>query len=174
MPEVLIAAVLLGFITAMTLFFIRIEKQKNKRHMNQFLTRFSELGLVNGLAFSSQEILQQAAIGLDGIHRKLLILTGNSPSTASNQLISLEEIKSCSVKKQYGTIRPGVNASNLDQYLEKISLCFELRNGKAAAEVVFYHHTTGNLFQVGEMDEKARHWETILSKMLKSPSREAA
>ena len=175
MSSVLVAAVLVGFVTSIALLFIQIEKRKNRKHMNQFLTRFSELGALNNLTFSSQEILEDAAIGLDGVHRKLLILNGSNETTASNKLLYLNEIKTCTVKKQYGTIGAlGLKNNKLEQYLEKLSLCFDMKNGREPAEVAFFHHDTGNIYQLKELEEKAKHWEIMLSKMLKSPLKDAA
>ncbi len=142
--------------------------------MKQFLKRFSELGTYYDLTFSSQEILQDAAIGLDGIHRKLLVLAGNYEKTAFDQLVDLRNVKACFVKKEYGKIKAGRPDNQLEEKLEKISLCFELKSGNPPVEMVFYHHETGDVYQIREMNEKARHWEAILSKMLKSPLKEAA
>ena len=174
MSSVIVAAILLCFIAIAILFFVWIEKRKNQKQMNQFLTRFRELGSLHNLSFSSQEILQHAALGLDGVHRMLLILIGSSESTASNHLINLRKVKTCFVKKQYGTISAGLKDDTLEQYLEKLSLCFEIKNGESPVEVVFYDHSSGDLYQIHEIEKKAKHWEAILSKMLKSPLKEAA
>ena len=142
--------------------------------MNQFLTRFSELGSLNNLTFSSQEIFQNSAIGLDGVHRRLLILSGRNETTASNKLLHLTEVKSCSVKKQYGTINAGFKYNKLERHLEKLSLCFEFKDNRDPVEVNFFDHITGDVYQLKDMEKKAKHWEAILSKMLKSPLKEAA
>lgn len=174
MSSVIVVALLLTFLSFISLLFIYIGKKQKRKDMNQFLIRFSELGILYNLTFSSQEIMQYAAIGLDGIHRMLLVLTGNNESTAFNQLVNLRDVKTCYVKKEYGTIKAGIKQNKLAEYLKKISLCFELKWGKDPVEVVFYHEVTGGVNQIKAMEEKAKYWEAILSKMLKSPLKEAA
>jgi hypothetical protein len=175
MSTLIVALILLCFVAGITLVFIQIEKQKKRRHLNRFLARFSEQGTRNNLTFSSQEILHDAAIGLDGVHRKLLVLSGEDEKSFNNYLISLNDIRSCVVKKQYGAIETtGLKNEKMEHFLEKLSLCFELKNGADPVEVIFFHYLTGNVYQMEEMEEKARHWEVILSKMLPRPLNEVA
>jgi hypothetical protein len=175
MSTVFVAVALLGFIVLVTLLFTTIEKRKKRASMNQFLNRFIELGSLNNLTFSSQEILKDAAIGLDGIHRRLLVLYGNHETTFRHRLFHLSDVATCSVKKQYATVNaPGSKNNTVDQYLEKIMLRFEMKSGEEPVEVNFYHHVTCDVYEIKDMAEKAKHWEAILSKMLKSPLKAVA
>jgi hypothetical protein len=175
MSTLLVAAIPIGFIAISILLFIQSENRKNRKHMNQFLTRFTELGSLNNLTFSSQEILQDVAIGLDGVHRKLLILRGSNKSTASAQLLHLSELKSCSVKKQYGPIHAvDLKKNKLEQYLQKLSLCFERKDNKEPVEIDFFHHNTSSAYSPEKLEKKAKNWEAIFSKILKYPTKEAA
>jgi hypothetical protein len=170
-----VIAVFLGCTALATLLFIQHEQQKNKKDMNQFLTRFRELGSLHHLVFSSHEKLHHAALGVDGIHRKLLLLTTGNETPDAEYLVDLDEVKSCFVKKHYGSIRAaGLQHKKLDQYLKKISLCIEFKNGRPPVEALFYHNAFANIYQARKMEKKARHWETMLSKMLKNPVKEAA
>lgn len=174
MSTILVAAIIVGFLALYIVLFTKNENRKKRKGRNQFLSRFSELGSFNNLTFSSQEILKDAAIGLDGVHRKLLVLIRSNETTFSNQLLNLSDVKACTVKKQYGTIYAGSKKNALDYYLEKIALCFEFKNSQEPVEVVFYHHISSDIYEIKEMSEKAKHWEVILSKLLKSPLKEGA
>lgn len=142
--------------------------------MNNFLTRFNELGALNNLSFSIREIMQHAAIGLDAIHRKLLILKGSNEKTACNQLIELKDIKTSFLKKQYGIINAGSKHKKLEHFLETISLCLEQKGKETPVEIVFYDHTFGNNNQIKAMEEKAKYWEVIINTILKSHVKQAA
>lgn len=172
MSTILVAAILVGFLAFFIVLFTTNEERKKRTRRNQFLSCFSELGSLNHLTFSSQEILKDTAIGLDGVHRKLLVVTRNNEATFSNQLLNLNEVKTCAVKKQHGTVYAGSKKNPMEHYLEKVAIHFEFRNSQEPIEVVFYHHISSDVYEIKEMSEKAKHWEVILSKLLRSPLKE--
>lgn len=136
--------------------------------MKKLFNRLSELGIQNNLRFSSQELLHDSVIALDGIRGKLLVINGIGKDKYEETLIDLEELKSCSFKREYGSIKAGdLKKRKLAQLLNKISLLFEFRTQKEPMEVPFYQHSeTGNM-KVSEMEIKARRWGIVLSKMLR-------
>lgn len=168
MSTVFVAAILIGFVVFFVALVTANERRKKQNHIKQFLIRFSKLGLRHNLSFSSQEILPDAAIGLDGVHRKLLILNGTDETIQTNQLLDLNEVKMCMVKKEYGIIA-AADVKGRDQYLEKIVLHFSFRNGQEPTAIKFYDHLFDDIHAIKEMSEKAKHWEVMLSKMLKAP-----
>ena len=134
--------------------------------MNQLLHHFSQTGSQHNLSFSGQEILKDVVIGLDGVHRKLLVMERLPGDAFNSFVIDLNEAKSCSVKKEYGTINGGdLKVQRLEQYLQRITLHFALCD-KPPAEVVFYKHFENHIYEIAELESKAKHWEAILSKML--------
>lgn len=170
MSTVFVAAVLVGL--AAVLFTVKENKRKRSRR-KRFLTRFSELGSLNNLTFSGQEILKDVAIGLDGVRRKLLVITKDNETVFNPRLLDLRDVKSCSVKKRYGTVEAaGFRRREREHHLEKIALRFEFKDRRQPAEVPFYHHVTGGPYEVKEMNAKARRWCVLLSKMLRNPLKE--
>jgi hypothetical protein len=165
MSTILVAAILVGSVAAICFFLVSIHNKHKHEAMNQLLNHFSQLGIQNNLSFSSQESLKDCMLGLDGIHRKMLVVK-REDGIFGSFIIDLNEVNNCSVKKVYGTIKAGdLKSHKLEQYLEKIVLHFDLNN-KPAVEIVFYKHFDNNIYQTMEMEQKARAWETILSKML--------
>jgi len=165
MSAIVIAAILVAAIIAICLVLIRIHNKYNREAMNKLLHYFSKAGEENNLQFSSQEILKDSMIGLDGIHRKLLVVTAQGDGFDSF-VIDLDKVKNCTVKKRYGSIQVGgLKTKKLDQYLEKIALHFEFKNDKAASEVLFYRHNDNHVHETPELEYKAKHWQAILSKM---------
>lgn len=146
------------------------QKQKRK-HMNQILNRFSDLVARHGLYISSQAILQTCIIALDGINRKMIV----QHSDGSHCIIDLDEVLSCSVIKQYGSIYGGdLKTRQLDQYLQKVLLCFHFKTGKPPVEIPFYQHNADPIVLATERENKAKDWEAVLSKMLWRPVRKIA
>lgn len=140
--------------------------------MNKLLNYFRQIGVKHQLNFSSQEILLNCILGLDGIHRKVLIVAQEQDYYTSS-IIDLDQVKNCTVKKLYGSIKVGqLRKRRLEEYLQKIVLHFELKKGQPV-EVEFYHHVNNHVYQVLELEQKAKYWEAILSKM-QSPEKNIA
>ena len=170
MSTLIVAAILIAIIVIISMLLVSIANHQKKKKMNQLLKHFSRLGTSNNMSFSSHEITGHRIIGLDGINKKLLILTDNNHSGSENFIIDLEEVKNCTVKKYYGNIGAGalVNAK-LETYLEKITLHFQFNNDKEPVDVSFYDHFHDEIYQVKYLEHKADHWKQILTKMLKVP-----
>lgn len=164
MSTILVAAIVVGFIIAVCLLLIGIHNKHKREAMNNILKHFSQLGTENNLSFSSQELLHHCVLGLDGVNRKILVVT-KEESSYGWFIIDLNEVKNCSVKKSYGTIKVGdLKDHKLEQHLEKIVLHFELYR-KPSVEIVFYKNFDNHIYETQELEQKARHWEAILSKM---------
>lgn len=168
----LVATTLAAILVASIILLLAIvdHKQKRKR-MNHILNRFSELVAGYDLYISSQTILQTCIVALDGINRKLIVQSGDF----SHSIIDLDEVSSCSVKKQYGSIHGGGLTNHLlHQYLQKVLLCFEFKTGKPPVEIPFYQHTVDPVVLAADLEHKAKDWEAVLSKMLSGPLRKIA
>ena len=164
MSTLFVAVILIGSVVAICLLLIGIHNKNKREAMNNILKHFSQLGTENNLSFSSQEILDHCVLGLDGVQRKILVATRRDEHYGSF-IIDLNEVKNCSVKKIYGTIKAGeLKNHKLEKYLEKIVLHFELHR-KPAVEIVFYENFGNHISQTQELEQKAKHWEAILSKL---------
>jgi hypothetical protein len=139
MSTYLVAAIIIGSVAGICLLLIRINNKNNREAMNKLLKYFSQLGTENDLNFSSQEILKDCVLGLDGVQGKILVVQREDGFFGSF-IVNLREVKNCSVKKIFGTINAGdLKKAKLEQYLEKIILHFDLNNN-STAEIVFYKH----------------------------------
>lgn len=158
-----VAALLAVLIAIIIRLRVIAQKQKRKR-MNQLLNRFSKLVSGYDLHISSQAILKTCLVALDGVNRKLIV---QQNSNGRHHVIDLDEVSSCYVKKQYGTIYSGaLKHHKIDQYLEKISLCFDFKTGNEPVEIPFYQLGNDPLNQVSDLKNKAKDLEAVLTKML--------
>ena len=143
--------------------------------MNQRLHRISELGSKHQLTLSSQEILKKCVIGLDGVHRKIVVLRETDETNYNASVIDLADVKACSVKEHYGTIRSGeLKARKLESYLEQIVLHLELNNGNDPVEIPFYQNLEDHEGERPQLGQKAKHWEVLLSKLVHKPEKKTA
>jgi uncharacterized pyridoxamine 5'-phosphate oxidase family protein len=135
--------------------------------MKRLLDYFSRLGSKYNLTFSSQEVLRNCIVGLDGIQRKVLVLSGTNNGPLSEQIIDLNLVSQCSVKKQYGHIAVnGLRKRKLDHYLEKMSLNFKFLTEEQPANIQFYGHTDNHISELPALEHKVEKWKVVLSKML--------
>lgn len=166
MSTIIVAAILVGSIVALFLLLASIDNKQKRKRLNQLRHRLSQSGSNNNMTFSSQEILKHSVLALDGLQRKLLVLNEIDKDKFDDFVIDLREIKTCFVKKHYGNARPGLKKIRPELYLERIVLRFEFNNAKQPIELLFYRHILDNVNQLEELEQKAKHWEAILSKML--------
>ena len=166
MPTLIVAAILFIAIIIICLLLLSIANQQKNKRMNKVLKHFSRLGTAYNLSFSSQEVLSNVIIGLDGINRKILILE-STETTFHDYVIDLNEVKHCSIKKYYGHIKPGgLKNHHMESFLEKICLHFEFLNGRESKEIVFYNHMDNHTYQLSVLQQKALNWKDSFEKML--------
>lgn len=166
MSTLLIAAALIAAIAGIFLLLISINKQQKRHAMNIFLNRLSQAGTSNNLSFSSQELLNNSAIGLDGLRRQLLVLTRFGNGDYFNFTIDLDKVQCCSVKKVYGFINAGeLKNSKLERHLEEIILHIVLYQSDSV-DIPFYSHIENHIEQANDLEHKAKQWEIMLTKLL--------
>jgi len=166
MSTILIAAVLIAAITAIVLFLISIDKKQKLNAMNTFLNRLSEAGSLNNLNFTSQEFLNNVAIGLDAPQRTLLILTRVGHDVYRNKIINLDDVQCCSVKKNYGFINAGdLKTNKLEKHLEEIVLHIDMYHSNGA-DIPFYNHISDPISRAIEIEEKAKRWKAVITPLL--------
>lgn len=172
MSTIIVATILVGSIAAIFIFLIKINNKQNREAMNKLLGHFNLSLAESGLSISSQEILKGGIFGIDGTRRKILTVTKENGSFHSD-IIDLKQIKTCNVKKVYGTIQAGdLETNKLENFLEKIILQFEADN-TPGSEIVFYKHGFNHIYDTLEMEKKAKEWQVVLSKMI-SPLKKIA
>ncbi|RYZ22290.1 MAG: hypothetical protein EOO16_09665 [Chitinophagaceae bacterium] len=130
--------------------------------MKQLIFRFTETAARRMLLLSSQEILRDAVIGLDARNRRLLVVD------RAEQLIALDDIDACSVKKDYAPIRPGMlRGRTIEAFLRRITLCLELKNGRGH-EIVFYDVRADGR-RADAFEKRARRWAESIRQLLHGP-----
>jgi len=142
--------------------FITNEKKKKEK----LFFRLSQEGTANNLTFCSQEILQNKVIGIDGIHRKIMILE-RIKNSYNCSIICLDEVQHCELVTSDGFL----NTSNLRRFeieksLAAIELQFEFKNQAQPASITFYDSLSNSKRELALLKAKAEYWSVMLSKML--------
>lgn len=149
-------------------------RRRSASDRSKVLLYMSQLGSRYNLSFSSQEVLKDAIMGVDGVKRKLLILRGSRDTELQISLIDLNLLQSCSVKTYYGRIGVGgLKNRRLKSYVERICLHFEFENESQPLEIPFFQDREQEKDELEALEQKAFYWKTILSKMIIRPMKEA-
>lgn len=166
MSTIFVAVIIIAVIAIVTLILISSSKKHRKKAREKLLHRFSEFGTANELSFTSQEILNDGIIGLDGLNKKLVVLEKNE-GEYDWCVLNLEEVKACNVRKIYQSTNAGTSKKQvMEEHLEKVVLQFELRDEKPRIDVPFFVFSKNHIYELAELEQKAKHWEVILSKMI--------
>jgi len=93
MSTIIVAAILVGAVIVIGGLLISVADKQKVKKRNQLLNRFSELGTIHNLSFSSQEVLNNSIIGLDGINRKILVLSQIDDALFDDQVVPRQSQK---------------------------------------------------------------------------------
>ena len=166
MSTFIVAVILISIIVSISLFLVSLNNRYAQKTTTALLTLFSKLGTENKLSFSSQEILENCIIGLDGIQRKLLILKKIDKDEYDSILLDLNEVKKCSKKNIYTRVNIGTNKKErFENHLDKIVLDFDFIDNREPVQILFFEPITNHVFAMSELEQKAKKWETILSQI---------
>jgi hypothetical protein len=143
-------------------FFSRTSK-KNKEKL--FL-HLGQEGTANNLTFCSQEILQNKVIGIDGIHRKIMILE-KVKHKYNCSIISLDEVHNCELVTNSGSLHAGnLKRISKERAPGAIELQFEFNNQAQPASIIFYDALINSKRELVLLKAKAEYWRVMFSKML--------
>ncbi|MEO8413813.1 MAG: hypothetical protein ABI472_09150 [Ginsengibacter sp.] len=142
----------------------------NARTRNEkLLLRLSREGAANNLIFCSQEVLQNKVMGIDGIHRKIMILE-KIKNKYNCSIIPLDEVQHCALIKNCGSLNTdNLKKIEIEKNLKAIELQFAYKNEAQPASIVFYDNLINSKRELVLLKAKAEYWSVMLSKMVTRP-----
>ena len=165
MSTLIIAAIVVVSTILFCVLFIYINKKHERKQKEKFLNRFKEAGFKHHLSLSSQEILRNKIIGLDGLKRTLLIFELAPVERAT--CINMADVKNCTVAKEYESVNIGTEKKNkIEKHLTSIAIQFDLINSPDPVSVSFYDSRFHSVYEMAESETKVKHWVSLLSKMI--------
>jgi len=132
------------------------------------LARWARLNITN------QDDVGANVIGLDITKRKLLYAK-KTPGASSYLIIDLNNLESCSIKKEYSNINAGeLKAKKLHQFLKSVFLKLVFKNGTGAVSLALFDAQKESPENLEQLEAQARKWENLVSKLLPVPFEERA
>lgn len=143
-------------------------KNVNAKPAKPNFIQLTEIGARFNLNFSSQLVLRSKIIALDERKKSLMVLD-NGNDGRHPIFIDLREVGSVTVKKTYGSIGPGeLKSKDIEQFLQRIELQFELRNNREILVLPFYESEADDQKNRLVMHRNAKTWQMILSRIVES------
>jgi len=175
MSTILVAVILVSFIAAVVLALIWVNNRDRKKATLNLLNKFSDKAMENNLSISSQEVLDNTLIGVDGVQRKLLIVKKIGTDRYDSHLIDLREVKSCRKKSVYKSANlAGGKKSGIGNHVEKVMLEFEYTDGGTLPKLISFGSLDNHILTMSELDEKAKKWEGMIAKLLSNEFKKIA
>lgn len=165
MQTTIIVLIVLIVTISVSLLFVLISNNYRQRKRQNLLISFRELGIDNNLAFTSQEVMHDIIIGLDGRKNKLLVLKEDD-GNFNWFMVNLRNIKRITVKKLYQHLnRWNTDKKILGEDLHQIVLQLETIDKQLPVNIAFYDSTKNDVFEIADLEEKANQWKAILSQI---------
>jgi uncharacterized pyridoxamine 5'-phosphate oxidase family protein len=115
--------------------------------------------------YTIQDRLGSNVIALDAEKKQLLFLT-NKSQTMYCRVIDLNSLNSCSITKEYSSIKPGdLKRNKLSRFLKNIFL--NLGSGNEPVTLPVYNAQQDSNANVRFLESMAKKWQKIVSKFLK-------
>ncbi len=141
-----------------------------KKKKEDMVRKLCREGAAHDLIFCSQEILQNKVMGIDGIHRKIMILE-KTKKTYHCSTISLDEVHDCRLVTQSNlmTMDTNKNVRVNARPATTLALQFEFNNNSQPASIIFSNGLITPGRELDFLKAKAESWCAIFSKMLNKP-----
>ncbi|HYK57466.1 MAG TPA: hypothetical protein VEV15_13445, partial [Flavisolibacter sp.] len=118
-------------------------------------------------AVSKKERLGMNIIALDDIHHTLLIVNENKTGY-EHKCLAIDTILECKLRKTHSKTLIGCSHRNYGQlYLQSIILDLNCKN-QPGLSIPFYEATVNNKYEISELEQKAKQWETMLLQLMHS------
>lgn len=175
MSSIIIAVIIVGIVGLTITILVSIHNKEKKKKTIALVAHFNQSGMENNFTFSCQEVLKNSIVGLDGLQRKLLILEyGEDEVNKRFHIVDLNKVSNCSLQKTFSAAPSNDGRKSSDVYLEKIQLRFEYTNHNLPVEVVFYNNISNHIYEIPELEHKAKDWQSILNKLISPSNKQTA
>jgi len=160
--------IILAFLLAGLLYFgsVPFVFASSRKKKIKLLQHLSQEGAANNLIFCSQEIFQDRVIGIDGIHRKIMVIEKSNRNFYSS-IISLDEVSDCQlITKCESQKKESRNNMGGEIETTTVEIRFEFNNHSKPAFIKFGDGLIYSRKELEFLRAKAQFWCIMFSKML--------
>ncbi len=130
------------------------------------LCNIAKLARRTRLTISNQDEVGANVIALNIIKRKLLYAK-RVPCASSCLIIDLNSLETCSIKKEYSSIRADeLRTKKLHHFLKSVFLKLVFKKGAGAVSLALFDAQKESLDNVEQLEAQAKKWENLVSKLL--------
>jgi len=165
MLTITIALILIISAICIPLIFILFNKKNSNERNKILLDLVSREGSKHGLSFSGKIILKDKIIAFDGFKQTLMVYKFEHMDDVI--CINMADVRNCTVNREYDRINMGDEKRvKIEQHLRCIDLKFDFKSGAVPVSISFYDSKVNSIYEMAELEAKAKDWKIILSKMI--------
>lgn len=164
MSTIWVALLIIAFAVVPAAVLTRLHKRGEEKRLKQLLARFNDAGAKHYLSFTHQEVLKDKILGLDTHNLKLLVL----PFDAEQEevMIDLADVETCVVYKEYAPFIIGETKEiKPEQVLTQTGLNVVFANTSQSFLVAFYDSRTNAIYEIPELEKKAKDWKSLIAQL---------
>lgn len=130
------------------------------------LAFLKELEKFYNLSITFYEYLNNKLLAVDRKNRKLIVVE-NQRIVPSYQIIYLDEVSNCAIKKTYGNIRAGeLSKHKVEDFINRIALKLCFKGKPKAMEIPLYEKNENASADIHASEIKGKEWELIVSELI--------
>ncbi len=161
MSTILVGLIIIAIAVIPTFIFIRLHKQSEKKRHTARLRSFQNAGIKHGLSFTHDEVLKDKMLGLDTNNQKLLQFTFDKKDEI---VVNLKDVESCTLYKEYHQfVIGGRNSARGEQVPARLGLKIKSSKIEPALMIDFYNNHSNVIYELSDMEKKAKKWESLIS-----------
>ena len=166
MSTLFIAALLILCTIGLPMLFVFNSKRNKKKQSQKKLDFFLRSGAKNDLFISKREILEDKIIGVDETNKMLLLYELKNEDNVI--LINMLKVRTCVLYKNYDNMNMGNEKKvRMEQHLASIKIVLGFKNSSdEPVSISFYDNKVNNIYEMANLETKAKKWENILFKMM--------
>jgi hypothetical protein len=170
MSTLLVAIILVVSIIALVWIFIKIDTKRRRKKDQAYINNFNSIATQNDIVITKHEIFRNKIIGIDNLKKMLLVFefeNSNNPI-----LINLADTNTCMLVKEYGHLNAGNEKKpRMERYLQSIDLKFSIKSKPESISISFYENHVNNIYEIVDLEVRAKDWEAILSQIIPKHTR---
>ena len=140
-------------------------KNKMKHNSSRHFT-LQRIASILNVSISNCLAVGNKIIGLDR-KNKTLVISEESAEADRSQFFELTKVKTISLKKSYGSIKPGeLRKKAIGHFLKYIRLKFEYLNGSTPTVLSLYEGTEENIKDLRKLDLRSTHLHALLLEII--------
>lgn len=166
MSTIYVAVIIIAITVIPPYLFIRFSKRQEQKDRDALFSQFNQAGRDHGLSFTRLEVLKDKILGFDAGKQSLLLLSFDP--AGSPVVIGLSNVQTCTLHRKYITLDSSNGQAKAEMITDQIGIRLTLSHSADSAWISFYDTNVNGIYQMQELEQKAKFWEGLINQHISS------